>query len=274
MEIAERQSEVAGLGVHWRHAGDAPVLFVHGVPTASFDWDPMLSRIGGVAPDLPGFGRSDKPGDFDYSIEGYDRFLEAFTEHVGLERFSLVVHDWGGVGLALAQRFPERIERLVLFSCVPLLPGFSWHRVARAWRTPGLGELTMGFTTRYAMRRSLPPELADRAWECFDQGTQRAILRLYRASPPEVLARAGDQPGRAAGAGAGALAHGRSLHRSGLRAALRRRPRRRDHAPARGGRRSLDLVRAPGARGARGRLRVPTDLLASGAPCCAPLSPP
>ncbi len=195
VEIAERQSEVAGLGVHWRQAGEAPVLYVHGVPTASFDWDPMLRRIGGVAPDLPGFGRSDKPGDFDYSIEGYDRFLEAFTEHAGLERFSLVVHDWGGVGLALAQRFPERIERLVLFSCVPLMPGYRWHRVARAWRTPVLGELTMGFTTRYGMRRSLPPGLADRAWECFDQGTQRAILRLYRASSPEVLARAGENLG-------------------------------------------------------------------------------
>jgi pimeloyl-ACP methyl ester carboxylesterase len=195
LKITEHQGEVGGLGVHWRRAGDAPVLYVHGVPTASFDWDPFLERVGGVAPDLPGFGRSAKPGDFDYSIDGYDRFLEAFTAHIGLERFSLVVHDWGVVGLALAQRFPGRIERLVVFTCVPLLPGFHWHRVARGWRTPVVGELMMGFTTRYAMRRSLPPAVADRAWECFDQGTQRAILRLYRASPPKVLARAGARLG-------------------------------------------------------------------------------
>ena len=195
MKIAERHTEVAGLQVHWRQAGDVPVLYVHGVPTASFDWEPLLERAGGVAPDLPGFGSSDKPGDFDYSIAGYDRFLEAFADHAGLERFSLVVHDWGAVGLALAQRFPERIERLVIFSSVPLLPGFRWHRVARAWRTPLLGELTMGFTTRRGLRHSLPPQLVDRAWAGFDQGTQRAILRLYRASPPEVLARAGEQLG-------------------------------------------------------------------------------
>jgi pimeloyl-ACP methyl ester carboxylesterase len=195
MEIAERSAQVAGLDVHYRQAGDAPVLYLHGVPSHSADWIPFLELTGGVAPDLPGFGRSAKPADFDYSIAGYDRFLEAFTAEVGLERFSLVVHDWGAVGLALAQRFPDRIERLVLLATVPLMPGFSWHRIARAWRTPVIGELTMGFTTRWGMRRSLPRQLADQAWETFDHGTQRAILKLYRASPPEVLARAGERLG-------------------------------------------------------------------------------
>jgi pimeloyl-ACP methyl ester carboxylesterase len=193
MEIVERHTEVAGLEVHWRQASDAPILCVHGVPTASWDWEPLLERCGGVAPDLPGFGRSAKPGDFDYSIGGYERFIESFCEHAGLERMSLVIHDWGSVALAFAQRFPERIERLVLFTCVPLLPGFEWHRVARAWRTPVVGELTMGFTTRRGFRRSLPREIADRAWEDFDQGTQRAILRLHRSAPPEVLARHGEK---------------------------------------------------------------------------------
>ena len=195
VDIVERHTEVAGLETHWRQAGAAPILYVHGVPTASWDWEPFLERTGGLAPDLPGFGDSAKPGDFDYSIPGYDRFLEAFCDHAGLDRFSLVVNDWGGVALALAQRFPERIERLVMFSTVPLLPGYRWHRVARAWRTPLVGELTMGFTTRWSMRRSLPRAVADRAWEHFDQGTQRAILRLYRSAPPETLARAGERLG-------------------------------------------------------------------------------
>jgi pimeloyl-ACP methyl ester carboxylesterase len=193
VEIVERHTDVAGLETHWRQAGEAPILYVHGVPTASWDWDPFLVRTGGVAPDLPGFGNSAKPADFDYSIAGYDRFLEAFCAHAGLERVSLVVHDWGGVALALAQRFPERIDRLVLFSTVPLLPGFRWHRVARAWRTPLMGELTMGFTTRWGFRRSLPSALADRAYADFDQGTQRAILRLYRSAPPEALERHGER---------------------------------------------------------------------------------
>jgi pimeloyl-ACP methyl ester carboxylesterase len=97
------------------------------------------------------------------------------------------------VALDLAQRRPERIERLVLLVTVPFLPGYRWHRVARGWRTPIAGELMMGLSTRYAFHRSLPEEIADRAWDDFDHGTQRAILRLYRSAPPEALERAGER---------------------------------------------------------------------------------
>jgi pimeloyl-ACP methyl ester carboxylesterase len=191
VEIAERDVEVGGLPVRVRQAGHAPILYLHGVPTAGWSLEPFLARTGGLAPDLPGFGASAKPGDFDYSIAGYDRFLEAFCAAQGLDRLSLVMHDWGAVGLPFAARFAERIERIVLLSAVPLLPGYEWHRVARLWRTPVLGELTMGFTTRRAFRRAVPRELADRAFAEFDHGTQRAILRLYRSATPEALAQAG-----------------------------------------------------------------------------------
>ena len=191
MEIVERRERVEGLEVHWRQAGDAPVLYLHGVPTASFDWIPFLGRGGGIAPDLPGFGGSAKPAEFDYSIDGYADFLEGFAGALGLERLALVMHDWGAVGLALAQRRPELIERLVMFNTVPLLPGYRWHRVARGWRRPLVGELMMGFSSRWAFRRELPAELADPAWRHFDHGTQRAILKLYRSASPEVLAGAG-----------------------------------------------------------------------------------
>jgi pimeloyl-ACP methyl ester carboxylesterase len=195
MEIADRSEQVAGLEVHWLEAGDRPVLYLHGVPTASWEWLPFLERTGGVALDLPGFGRSAKPAHFDYSIAGYDGFIERFSDHLGLGRLSLVLHDWGGVGLAFAQRFPERIDRLVLFSTVPLLPGYRWHRVARAWRRPLLGELVMGLTTRWGMRRELPDEIVDRLWPEFDHGTQRAILKLYRSTPEPALERAGARLG-------------------------------------------------------------------------------
>jgi pimeloyl-ACP methyl ester carboxylesterase len=195
VEVAEHSAEVAGLAVHLRRAGDAPILYLHGVPTHSWDWLPFLERFGGIAPDLPGFGRSAKPGDFDYSIRGYDRFLESLADALELDRFTLVMHDWGAVGLALAQRFPERVERILMFPIVPFVPGYRWHRVARAWRTRGVGELVMGFTTHGALRRDLPRAVADAAWERFDHGTQRAILKLYRASPPAVLAAAGERLG-------------------------------------------------------------------------------
>ena len=93
VETAERHTEVGGVEVLWRQAGDAPILYLHGVPAAGWHWEPFLSRTGGIAPDLPGFGRSGKPGDFDYTIPGYDRFLEVLCDEVGLERVTLVMHD-------------------------------------------------------------------------------------------------------------------------------------------------------------------------------------
>jgi pimeloyl-ACP methyl ester carboxylesterase len=196
VELVERRAELGGIEVHWRESSERqPILYLHGVPTASWDWQPFLERTGGVAPDLPGFGQSGKPSDFDYSIAGYDRFVEIFADAAGLDRFSLVVHDWGAVGLAFAQRFPDRIERLVMFSTVPFVPGYRWHRVARIWRTPLVGELAMGASTKWAFRRALPDPLVDNIWSDFDHGTQRAILKLYRSAPERVLAEAGARLG-------------------------------------------------------------------------------
>jgi pimeloyl-ACP methyl ester carboxylesterase len=206
-EVAEHRGTVDGIETRWLEAAvepsQAPVLYVHGVPTASWEWRDFLERAGGCAPDLPGFGASGKLASFDYSIKGYRQWLRAFVEQQGLDRFSLVVHDWGAVGLALAQEMPERIERLVIVGAVPLLPGYRWHFVARQWRRPLIGEMAMGFTTRIAMRTVLdrsqrspvPPEFVGSVWEHFDHGTQRAILKLYRSAPPDVLAAAGGDLG-------------------------------------------------------------------------------
>jgi pimeloyl-ACP methyl ester carboxylesterase len=213
-------------------------LYLHGVPNSSDDWvaplehhasrprwrrwwrrkrdadewiEPpayergFLERSGGLALDLPGFGRSGKPAYLRYTIDEYDRFVERFLDALEVERVQLVVHDWGGVGLAFAQRLPERVERLVVINAVPLLPGYRWHRTARIWRTPGLGELAMGTTDRFTLglisRESnatpgpMPGAWQDSVLAHFDAGTQRAILRLYRSSPPEVLAAAGARLG-------------------------------------------------------------------------------
>jgi pimeloyl-ACP methyl ester carboxylesterase len=196
MTSSERRHEIDDVDTFWHEAAAAPILYLHGVPTDSDDWLPFLERSGGYAPDLPGFGRSGKPPHFDYSIPGYVRWLRAYLDTIGLERFSLVVHDWGAVGLALAQEMPERIERLVVIDAVPLLPGYRWHRAARLWRTPLVGELAMGLTFKRVMRRGgVPDELLDRAYERFDHGTQRAILKLYRSASPRALEAAGARLG-------------------------------------------------------------------------------
>jgi pimeloyl-ACP methyl ester carboxylesterase len=208
--ITEHTAQLGELPIFWRSAppaggeeegGPAPVLYLHGVPTNSDDWVDFLERSGGLAPDLPGFGRSGKPGHFDYSIPGYARFLEQYLDLLEVPCVRLVVHDWGAVGLVFAQRHPERVERVVVMNAVPLLPGYRWHRTARLWRTPLLGELAMGATVRPVLRRAsreanatpgpLPEAWLDTVLDHFDQGTQRAILRLYRSASPEVLAQAG-----------------------------------------------------------------------------------
>ncbi len=230
--------------VFWRSApvpadaGRAVPLYLHGVPGNSDEWVAprehrasrpwwrrwwrskrpddewieappyelgFLERSGGLALDLPGFGRSGKPGFLRYTIDEYDRFIERFIDLVEVERVQLVMHDWGAVGLAFAQRLPERVERMAIVNAVPFLPGYRWHRTARIWRTPGLGELAMGATnelTALVLSREsnvtpgpMPGAWRDSVLEHFDQGTQRAILRLYRSSPPEVLAAAGERLG-------------------------------------------------------------------------------
>ena len=198
MDIIEHRGEVAGIETFWRQAGDATILYVHGNPNNSDLWLPFLERTGGAAMDLPGFGRSAKPATFDYSIDGYAGWLDAFRREFGLEGYRLLVHDWGSVGLAMAQREPERVDRLVIVNAVPFLPGYKWHRFARIWRTPVLGELFQGTTTRWGLKRFLPgmpDDFIDSIWDHYDHGTQRAILKLYRASPPAILAHAGARLG-------------------------------------------------------------------------------
>jgi pimeloyl-ACP methyl ester carboxylesterase len=189
--IEIQHAEIDGLPVVWRRAGDAPILYVHGVPDGGELWTPFLERTGGVAPDLPGVGASAKRGDLDYSIDGYADWLERFCAFAELDRVSLVLHDWGAVALTFAQRAPERVDRLVAIDPVPFLPGYRWHPIARVWRTPVLGEVAMGMAIKPVVRRLLPAGRAEPVLAAFDPGTQRAILKLYRASPPERLAAAG-----------------------------------------------------------------------------------
>jgi pimeloyl-ACP methyl ester carboxylesterase len=208
-EVSDHTAEIDGLPVFWRacdRSRDAAVpLYLHGVPSNSDEWLAFLARTGGLAPDLPGFGRTGKPTSLAYTIDEYDRFIERFLDHVGVESVKLVVHDWGAVGLAFAQRLPHRVERLVIIDAIPLLPGYRWHRTARIWRTPVLGELAMGATSRSTLRLAsresnatpgpMSEQWLDSVLEHLDHGTQRAILRLYRSSPSAVLAQSGRRLG-------------------------------------------------------------------------------
>lgn len=198
-DAIERAGEPGSSG-----AADAPPLYLHGAPTSSDDWIPFLERTGGFAPDLIGFGRSGKGGHLDYSPSGITTFVERLLAELALERVQLVGHGWGGaVALLLAGRDPRRVDRLVLIDAVPLLEGFQWPRVVRLMRRPLIGELLMGSTTRRMLARGLRggavrPDAWSEAelrtvWEHFDQGTQRALLRLHRRADGTRLAELGSE---------------------------------------------------------------------------------
>lgn len=206
MRVDEHTIEVARSPIFYRRGvgGDTPILYLHGVPTSSDDWSEALARTGGIAPDLPGFGRSGKAGNLDYSLDGYADFLERLLSAVGVQRVSLVAHDWGAAaGLNFAHRHPERVHRIVLFNPLPWGDAFGWHGLARAWRIPGVGELVMGSINRPLLARALrrasaspdtwPAARVAAVWEQFDQGTQRAILRLHRSTDEARIATAATQ---------------------------------------------------------------------------------
>ncbi len=119
---------VAGLDVFYRESGpaDAPiVLALHGFPSSSRMWQPLVDRLGDryrvVAPDLPGFGHSSAPaaGEYDYTFEHLTDAVEAFTEALGMARYTLLVQDYGGpVGMRLAQRHPDRLSALIVQNAV------------------------------------------------------------------------------------------------------------------------------------------------------------
>ncbi len=158
MRVDEHTITLGQEPVFYRSASwtGVPALYLHGIPTSSEDWTAFLERTGGLAPDLPGFGRSAKGGHLDYTIEAHAGFVEGFLAGLEIDRVRLVAHDWGaGGGLVFAQRHPERIDRLVLCNALPLTQGFHWHGLPKLLRRPGLGELIMGSTQRWLLARVL-----------------------------------------------------------------------------------------------------------------------
>jgi pimeloyl-ACP methyl ester carboxylesterase len=183
------------------------VVFLHGNPGSSRDFEDLIGRVGefgrALAFDLPGFGKADKPRDFDYTIEGYASFIDGVLGNLGVERAHLVVHDFGGAfGFCWAAGHPDALASAVMFNTGTWAHG-RWHRAARLWRRPLIGELVMAITNRRSWRRALnagpamPEAFVDRMYDDFDRGTRRAVLRLYRAT---------DLPYPAAAGWAGALA--------------------------------------------------------------------
>lgn len=174
---------------------DEAVFFVHGNPGSSSDWTELVAAAGAlgraVAIDMPGFGRASKPRDFEYHVGSYAAFIESARRQLGIARMHLVLHDFGGpFGLVWGLQHGADWESAVLFN-IGVMPGYRWHKMARRWRTPLLGELLQAWIPRSGWRsmmersnpRGLPLDFVDKMYDEYDRGTRRAVLKLYRATP-------------------------------------------------------------------------------------------
>ncbi len=200
---------------HWRQYGDLrlahldegdgpPVLFMHGEPTWSFLWRKVIGPVRDagyrcIAPDLPGFGRSDKPVDIDWY--SYDRHTEAIAgllEELELRDATVVVHDWGGpIGLRLAVEHPDRIARMVILD-TGLFTGKQEMTVAwTAFRdfVARTEDLPVGFLVRGACKTD-PGDEVIAAYEApFPSPDTKAGARAF----PLILPISPEMPGAAAG---------------------------------------------------------------------------
>jgi pimeloyl-ACP methyl ester carboxylesterase len=114
----------AGVEVHVEQAGEGrPVLLLHGFPDSHVLWRnqiPALAAAGHsvVAPDLPGYGRSEAPGDVDsYRLQNVVQGLVELLDQLGIESAAVAGHDWGAAAAwVLAAYAPERVDHLAVLS--------------------------------------------------------------------------------------------------------------------------------------------------------------
>lgn len=121
--ITYKTADVDGFNIFYREAGapSAPkLLLLHGFPTSSHmfrDLIPLLAdRFHIIAPDLPGFGRSDMPArdKFTYTFDHIADIIDRFTEVVGFDHYAVYIFDYGApTGLRLALKHPERITAII-----------------------------------------------------------------------------------------------------------------------------------------------------------------
>ena len=187
--------------MHYVDEGRGPViLFVHGTPTNSYEFRHLIAalkdRYRCVAIDHLGFGRSERPAEFPYTPEAHAEVLREFVDRLGLDRFTLVVHDFGGpIGLPLAmseglsghaRAVPSRmVERLILMNT------WAWPinddpKMARGARF--IGGAMGRFLYRYAnasLRLIMPSAYGDRRKLTKDIHAQ--YLDVFRDRDARVL---------------------------------------------------------------------------------------
>jgi haloalkane dehalogenase len=202
---AAHHREVDGLRLaHIDEGEGAPVLFMHGEPTWSFLWRKVLAPVRDagfrcIAPDLAGFGRSDKPTDIAwYTYERHVQQTATLLEDLDLHGATIVVHDWGGpIGLRLAVDHAERIERIVILD-TGLFTGNQ--KMSDAWLafrdfTASTEDLPVGFLVRGGCKNDPGDEVIAGYEVPYPNAASKAGARAF----PALIPFAPDAPGAAEG---------------------------------------------------------------------------
>jgi haloalkane dehalogenase len=166
-----REFTAAGVRSFVRETGGGEaVLCVHGIPASSFLYRkllPVLAERGlrGVAFDLPGLGLAARPVAFDYNWTGLGAWCSAAVDALALERFHLVVHDFGGpVGFELCARMPERIRSLTILNTAVDVEHFHRPPALELLARPRLSAALLKLLPRPAFRTLMwRVGIADRA---------------------------------------------------------------------------------------------------------------
>jgi pimeloyl-ACP methyl ester carboxylesterase len=197
-KLRETELTVAGVRSPVLEAGPVgakeAVVYVHGNPGSRLDFRDLVARTGefarALAPDMPGFGDGGKPHprDFKYTAPALGIHLVRMLAQLGVERAHFVGHDFGGpFAIGAVLHHPAGAGSLSFIN-TGILRGYRWHKWARIWRTPVLGELFMLLTSEARFKagfRRLPPDFVDQMWRHFDKRTKLAVLALYRATNTE-----------------------------------------------------------------------------------------
>jgi pimeloyl-ACP methyl ester carboxylesterase len=154
-----REFEAAGVRSFVREEGDGEaVLCIHGIPASSFLYRKVLPVLAahdlrGVAFDLPGLGLAARPSAFDYTWTGMGEWCAAAVDALSLERFHLVIHDFGGpVGFELCARMPERIRSLTILNTGVDVEHFHRPRALELLARPRLSVPALRLLPRAAFR--------------------------------------------------------------------------------------------------------------------------
>jgi haloalkane dehalogenase len=176
-----------------------PILLLHGEPTWSYLWRNIIPQLPGrkIAPDLIGFGRSDKPEDVGwYSYDRHVASIASLVEQLDLTGTTLVVHDWGGpIGLRFAVEHPDRVARLVLLNTAiggGRAPSETWLRFRAVVRELG-GALDIGRLVEAGTAQGLSDEVRAAYDGCFPTPESKAGALAF----PELVPAEPEHPNTA-----------------------------------------------------------------------------